>query len=58
MLKERFRKAPTFPGTQKIHRVIHDSKNQVQTEVFPEVNVFNTAYMGYLHDEEYWRIRK
>jgi hypothetical protein len=28
MLEERFRKAQTFPGTQKIHWVIPASRNQ------------------------------
>jgi hypothetical protein len=49
-LKERFREAKTLLG--KIHCVIHASTNQVQTEMFPEVNMLNTIHVGYLHDEE------
>jgi hypothetical protein len=41
MLKERIRKARRLPDTQK---VIPASKDQVQTKVFSEANVFNTTH--------------
>jgi hypothetical protein len=48
MLEERFKKAQTLPGTQKIHCVIPASRNQVQTKVFSEENVFNTTHIVHL----------
>jgi hypothetical protein len=45
MLEERFRKAQILPGTPKIYCVIPASKNQVQTKVFSEANVFNTTHI-------------
>jgi hypothetical protein len=53
MPKERFRKSQTLAGTQKIHCVILASKNQVQTIVFSEENVFNTTQIIHVQDEEY-----
>jgi hypothetical protein len=53
VLKEGLRKCRTLIGTQKMHFIIPASKNQVQTKVFPEVNVFNTTYLIHLQDEEY-----
>jgi hypothetical protein len=52
MLKERFRKAWTFPGKQKIHCIIPASESQVQTKVFSEANVFRNIHTVLLQDEE------
>jgi hypothetical protein len=37
-VEEGSRKAPTLPGTQKIH----STKTEVLTKVFPEINTYNS----------------
>jgi hypothetical protein len=53
MLKERFRKTQTLLGTQKNTCVMPASRNQIQTKVYSEANVFNTTHVVHLQDEEY-----
>jgi hypothetical protein len=53
MLEKRFWKPRRILGAQKMHCVIPASKNQVQTKVFSEANVFNTTQTVHLQHEKH-----
>jgi hypothetical protein len=52
-LEERYRKVHTLLDTQKIYCVVSSSKNEVQTKVFSEVNLFNIAHTVHFQTEVY-----
>jgi hypothetical protein len=50
MLKERFGKPQTCPGTQKMHFIIPASKNLILRELFSEATIFNSTHIVHLQD--------